>query len=314
MSSRGPLPAALAALVVLAASLSELSGELQVASAQAAGPNLLKNPGFDWPSQTNGDLCAPGWVKGNAITPHDWTPYWTCKNDKEKNQDQINRSPEYRVMTVDIARDRVHSGTTSASFFTFWALNRSMGLYQRVQGIAPGTQLHFSIFVNLLTTNSDTLPLNSSRSPGGLQARACIHTTGTFGLAPNFNDPAVVCGPWARYYDTWGEISVEATANSQANEVAVIVDTSADYPVKHNDVYVDDASLTVTGTGGAVPAPAAAPVPAAATAPAPQVQAQSQTAAAAPANNNAPRVIVKGETANIRMAPNFSAQILAAAV
>ncbi len=268
--------------------------------ASAQGANLLKNPGFDWPAQTNGDVCAPGWQKDNAITPQDWTPYWTCKNDNEKNQDQINRAPEYRVMTVDIARDRVRNGTTSASFFTFWALNRSMGLYQRVQGITPGAKLRFSIWANLLTTDSDELPLNSSRAPGGLQARACIHTTGNFALVPNFNDPAMVCGPWGRYYDTWGEVSVEATA--AANEVAVIVDTTADYPVKHNDVHVDDASLTVLGAGAA---PAAAPAAAA-----PPAQPASQPAAA---NEGAPRVTVKTPTANVRSAPSYTAQIIAQA-
>jgi hypothetical protein len=39
--------------------------------AQSASPNLLKNPGFDWPAQTNSDVCAPGWQKDNAITPHE---------------------------------------------------------------------------------------------------------------------------------------------------------------------------------------------------------------------------------------------------
>jgi len=77
------------------------------APAQSASPNLLKNPGFDWLAQTNGDVCAPGWQKDNAITPHEWTAYWTCKSGEEVFQDQINRPPEFHVMTVDIAPDRV---------------------------------------------------------------------------------------------------------------------------------------------------------------------------------------------------------------
>lgn len=89
-----------------------------VAHAQSSGPNLLKNPGFDWPAQTNGDVCAPGWSKDNAITPHEWTAFWTCKSGEELNQDLVNRSPEFRVMTVDIAADRVRSYPTSASSST----------------------------------------------------------------------------------------------------------------------------------------------------------------------------------------------------
>lgn len=270
------------------------------AGAQTGAPNLLKNPGFDWPAQTNGDICAPGWQKDNAITPNNWVPFWTCKNDQEKNQDQINRPPEFRVMTVEMAQDRVRSYPTAASFFTFWSLNRSMGLYQIVRNVASGTKLRFSVWANLLSTNSNQLPLSSSREPGGLQVRACIHTTGNIFLSPDLNDPALTCGPWARPYDTWSEISVEATA--AASEVAVVIDSTAEYPVIHNDVQVDDASLTVVGAGAAPAAPVAAVAP----------QAQPR-AASAPVNDNAPRVIVKGETANVRAAPSLAGQILASA-
>ncbi|MCS6847131.1 MAG: SH3 domain-containing protein [Anaerolineae bacterium] len=263
-----------------------------VARAQSGGPNLLKNPGFDWPAQTNGDVCAPGWAKDNAITPHEWVAFWTCKSGEELNQDLINRAPEFRVMTVDIAADRVRSYPTSASFFTYRSINRSAGLYQIVRGVTPGARLRFSVWVNLLTTNSDVLPLSSSRQPGGLQARVCIHTTGAVFIVPNLNDPAVTCGAWVRPYDTWGEAVVEATAASDT--VAVIIDTTAEYPVIHNDVHVDDASLTVVGG-----APAAQ-------------QPSSAQPSAAPAAT-IPGVVVKTPTANVRAAPSFNGAILASA-
>jgi uncharacterized protein YgiM (DUF1202 family) len=297
MSAKVIIRAALAAACV-----TTLLFTPRASHAQTPGQNLLKNPGFDWPAQTNGDVCAPGWEKGNAITPKDWTPFWACKTGDERNQDRVNRPPEFRVMTVDIAADRVRSYPTSGSFFTFWALNQSMGLYQMVNNVTPGTKLRFSAWANLLTTDSDELPLNSSRAPGGLQARACIHTTGNVVLNPNFNDPAIVCGAWIRPYDTWGEMWVEATA--AFGQVAVIIDTTAEYPVKHNDVHVDDASLVVVGQGGA----AAAVAPAAVSAPQPQAQAQ-----AAPANDALPRVAVKTPTANVRAAPSYTGQIIASA-
>ncbi|MFC1466450.1 MAG: SH3 domain-containing protein [Candidatus Brachytrichaceae bacterium NZ_4S206] len=265
------------------------------ARAQNNGPNLLKNPGFDWPAQTNGDVCAPGWAKDNAITPHEWMAFWTCKSGEELNQDLVNRAPEFRVMTVDIAADRVRSYPTSASFFTFRSINRSAGLYQIVRGITPGTRLRFSVWVNLLTTNSDILPLSSSRQPGGLQARACIHTTGIVAITPNLNDPAVACSAWVRPYDTWGEIVVEATAASDT--VAVIVDTTAEYPVIHNDVHVDDASLTVVGGAPAPQQPATTNSP------------QPTAALAA----TIPGVVVKTPTANVRAAPSFNGAILVSA-
>jgi len=262
--------------------------------AQPSGPNLLKNPGFDWPAQTNGDVCAPGWQKDNAITPHEWTAYWTCKSGDEIFQDQINRPPEFRVMTVDIAPDRVRSYPTSASFFNYHSLNRSVGLYQIVRGVTPGTRLRFSVWVNLLTTNSDVLPLSSAREPGGLRARACIHTTGNVFLTPNLNDPAVVCSDWIRPYDTWGEAVVEATAAMDV--VAVIIDATAEYPVIHNDVHVDDASLVVVG--GAPAGAQAAP-----TSPQPTV--------ASSAADSTPAVVVKTPTANLRAAPSLNGAVIA---
>lgn len=273
--------------------------------AQSPGPNLLKNPRFDWPGQSNGDLCELGAAKDNVITPHDWMPFWTCKTGEEKNQDVINRAPEYRVMTVDIASDRVRSFPTSASFFTYRSINRSAGLYQIVTNITPGSRLRFSVWANLLTTNSDILPLNSSRQPGGLQVRACLHTTGNIGMIPNVNDPAMVCGPWSRPYDTWGEVAVEATA--AASSVAVVIDTTAEYAVLHNDVHLDDAELVVIG--GNV-APALAPSP-------PQPSAvQSPGAATGGASggtSGVPGVIVKTPTANVRAAPSYSGAIIASA-
>jgi len=268
------------------------------AHAQSVGPNLLKNPSFDWPAQTNGDVCAPGWQKDNAITPHEWTAYWTCKSGEEAFQDQINRAPEFRMMTVDIAPDRVRSYPTSASFFNYHSLNRSVGLYQIVRGITPGTRLRFSVWANLLTTNSNDLPLSSAREPGGLRARACIHTTGNVLLTPNLNDPAVVCGDWIRPYDTWGEAVVEATA--AMNIIAVIVDATADYPVIHNDVHIDDASLVVVGS--ALPGSQATPAPA---------PTQPAAASPAPAADATPAVVIKMPTANVRAAPSFNGSIIA---
>ncbi|MFN3706100.1 MAG: SH3 domain-containing protein [Thermoflexales bacterium] len=264
---------------------------VQLALAQS-GVNLLKNPGFDWPAQLNNDVCSFGWQKGNAITPHEWIPYWACKSYEEANQDRINREPEFTVMTVEMESSRVRSYPTSARFFTFWSLNRSMGLYQVVRNIRPGARLRFSIWANLLTTDSDILPLSSSRDPGGLQVRACIHTDGMFALQPNFADPNIVCSDWARPYDRWEEVSVEAMAKSDT--VTVFVDSTAEYPVKHNDVYVDDASLVVVDEA-AVPSAPAPPQP-------------------APTSSGAtPQVIVKTTTANVRATPLLTAAILATA-
>jgi len=97
---------------------------------------------------------------------------------------------------------------------------------------------------------------------------------------------------WIRPYDTWGEAVVEATA--AMNVIAVIVDATADYPVIHNDVHVDDASLVVVGSTPTAAQPTPSP---------------SQPSAAIAAES-APAVIVKTPTANIRAAPSFDGAII----
>jgi len=237
-------------------------------AAQISGPNLLDNPDFNWPTQTNANVCAPGMAKDNAITPRAWTAFWTCKSDAEKNQDQVNRDPEFRPMNADVEeqKPRVRSYPTSASFFNFYSLQRSAGVLQNVRNVRPGTRLRFSAWVQLWSTNGDAP--NSSFQPGGLQARACIDTSGMTIATPNYASPTVVCGVPTRQYDTFVQVVVEATAVS--DQVTVIVDSSADFPVKHNDVFIDDAELyIVDGSAPAAPAPAAAAAPAAPAAPAP---------------------------------------------
>ncbi len=265
-------------------------------AAAQGGPNLLDNPDFGWPEQKNPDVCAPGWIKHNAVTPRAWTAYWACKSGNEVNQDQVNREPEFRPMNADVSeqRVRVRSYPTSASFFNFYSLNRSAGLVQQVRNVAPGSRLRFSIWAQLWSTNADGA--DSSTQPGGLQARACIDTTGATVAQPDFNSPNIVCGGATRDYDKFVQISVEATAAS--NQVTVIFDTSADYPVKHNDVFADDAELIVIGASAAPPPAAVAPA-----APVP--------AAPAAVSATQPAVSIKSPTANVRSAPSFTANILA---
>ncbi len=272
-----------------------LIGAPAASSAQVSGPNLLDNPDFNWPAQTNSNVCAPGVAKDNAITPRAWTAFWTCKNDAEKNQDQVNRDPEFRLMNADVAeqKSRVRSYPTSASFFNFFSLQRSAGVLQNVRNIRPGTRMRFSAWVQLWSTNGDAP--NSSFQPGGMQARVCIDTLGMTIAAPNFASPTIVCGAPTRQYDQFVQVWVEATAAS--DQVTVIVDTSSDFPVKHNDVFIDDAELYAID--GSMPAAPAAPVAPAAPAPA--------IAAAAPA------VVAALPQINVREKPSYNAAIIAQA-
>jgi LysM repeat protein len=82
----------------------------------------------------------------------------------------------------------------------------------------------------------------------------------------------VIWSPIHDSYDQWALYSVEAVARGSA--VTVFTRSAPTYPLQHNDIYVDDASLVVVGQGQAQP-----------TAPAPQ----PTTAAPQPTQPSAPQ-------------------------
>ncbi|MBI3361349.1 MAG: LysM peptidoglycan-binding domain-containing protein [Chloroflexi bacterium] len=86
----------------------------------------------------------------------------------------------------------------------------------------------------------------ASAGQQGMGMRVGIDPTG----GTNAFSPNVV---WSRVndsYDTWELYSVEAVARNSA--VTVFTRSTPIYPLEHNDLYVDDASLVVVGGGGAV--------------------------------------------------------------
>jgi LysM repeat protein len=73
---------------------------------------------------------------------------------------------------------------------------------------------------------------------------------------------SVVWSEPMRSEDTWGQLSVQATA--QGESVTVFVFSAPKYPVLHNEVYLDDARLVVVGQEEGptpTPEPTATPAP-----------------------------------------------------
>jgi LysM repeat protein len=82
-------------------------------------------------------------------------------------------------------------------------------------------------------------------------------------------DPTGQWNPWAgsviwseaqAFYDTWGQLAVEAVA--QNSTITVFLHSAPNWPVKHNDMYWDDAVLVaVSGSSNPPPPPTATTVP-----------------------------------------------------
>jgi hypothetical protein len=249
-----------AAILILTLGASPVSGR-----AKGVGPMPLLNPGFegqpvDFPQESCPSQPASG------VVPAGWQPYYRCRQPGDP--DFTNFAPEF--FNIDKRLNpafeaRVRSGDTALKYFNFFARNESAGVYQRVS-VTSGDWLRFSLWVQLWTTNCspglwDPPLVTSEYEPGNLEARVCIDTDGG---ALDW-DSGTVCGGFARYraWDNYAQVQVQAQAKS--NEVLVILNSRADWPVKHNDVYADDAELHVIAAPpvpGPPPGPARAFLPA----------------------------------------------------
>ena len=225
----------------------------------APNANLLINPGFEGQPVNFAQESCPS-QPASGVTPPGWQPYYKCRQPGDP--DYTNFAPEF--FNIDKRANsafapRVRSGDTALKYFNFYARNESAGVYQRVS-VVNGQWLELSMHVQMWTSHCDLQPPTSHYEPGNLEARVCIDTDGG---ALDF-DNGTVCGAWMRErgWDQYGRVVVQAQA--KASEVLAVLNTRAEHPVKHNDVYADDAelmTLAVSPMPGPPPGPARAFLP-----------------------------------------------------
>ncbi|MGC9398852.1 MAG: LysM peptidoglycan-binding domain-containing protein [Anaerolineae bacterium] len=249
-----------------------LFGATRLTRAQATGPNLLTNGDFEqgfgeaWPFQDGIPevQVAPGWRAFWNETPPPGTK--VPNYCKPEDQGCYWARPEFRGMSTAEFAYRVHGGNLSQKYFTYNRQHEA-GLYQKVDGIEPGTRLRFQIYAQTWSClGEEGNPLNCptghlSNNPAPFHTKVGIDPTG----GTNPWAPTVVWSPEQEAHDTWTLFSVEATA--EANSVTVFfysrVDWPESWPRVNNDVYLDDASLVVVGevTPTAPPPPPTSAVP-----------------------------------------------------
>ncbi|MCA9946958.1 MAG: hypothetical protein KC449_25935 [Anaerolineales bacterium] len=211
-----------------------------------AGTNLLANPSFegDYPVYI---MPAPGhpdcqtWSDDQpnqycerVKLADDWHPYWL---DTPRTENWMNIQPEYVPSLPHEQPPRVRSGDKSQHYFSFWSTHEG-GLMQQVSVLENGRYC-FSSWGQAWSAR-ETLPgwLSDPNDHGELYQRVGIDPTG----GTNWQSPNVVWGEMRLQYDEFGLFSVEAVA--QADTITVFIWSKANIPVKHNDVYWDDARLT----------------------------------------------------------------------
>jgi LysM repeat protein len=194
--------------------------------------NLLQNPGFE------GDYFP--WFGINEVqVAHGWTPWWRQRT--EADPPAFFFKPEYKQANGYIFPNRVHSGVAAQQWFTFHATHEA-GMYQQVFGVTPGTRYRFTIWAQVWSSTEDNASVSVNPAYPNLQAG--IDVTGGW----NPWAGTVVWSGTAASYDSWGQLGVEAVA--QSDVITVFMRSNPNWPVKHNDVYWDDAVLVAVGVGG----------------------------------------------------------------
>ncbi|MBN2470809.1 MAG: SH3 domain-containing protein [Anaerolineae bacterium] len=262
--------------------------------AAQGGGNLLANPGFEGFYRSYGsgqDLVLEFRVADG------WSP-WFRRQGPDDPEWQYRR-PEYRPASYS------YNGSAAQQFFTSFGTHEA-GLFQQVSRVAPGQAYRFSLATYIWSSMGGNF--FRSEQPGVVSVRVGIDPAG--GTNPYAS--SVVWSPFATFYDEWRVLFVDAVA--QASRATVFVWSSAQYPVVHNDVALDDAYF---GPAASAPmAASAAPAAAHATpaaAPVVEEAPAAPPAEAAPAASGpvlSPTGITVTVDANVRMRASLYGQVL----
>ncbi|MEJ2748091.1 MAG: hypothetical protein P8183_09320 [Anaerolineae bacterium] len=210
------------------------------------GLNLLNNPDFEGeyttyimpppghPDCQTWDPSMPNQTCERAQMPAGWAPYW---RDNPRPETWINIMPEYTASTPDqVNPDRVLSGDRSLHYFSFFSTHEG-GAYQQVTAV-PGGLYCFSAYGHSWSAATDS-DWYSDPDPnnGEMFQKVGIDPTG----GTDWTSPDIIWSSEREQYDYFGQFTIEAVA--QANTVTVFLYSRSNKPVKHNDVYWDNAAL-----------------------------------------------------------------------
>ncbi|MEM7333212.1 MAG: hypothetical protein AAF490_14075 [Chloroflexota bacterium] len=211
------------------------------------GTNLLTNPSFEgeyepyvMPAPGHPDCQTwhdnePNQYCERVKVATDWHPYWL---NTPRNENWQNIQPEYVPSLPHEQPPRVFAGDKSQHYFSFWSTHEA-GFYQQQTAVIGGNYC-FSIYGHAWSSRL-TLSgfLSDPNDHGYLHQRVGIDPTG----GTDWQSPNVIWSDERMQYDEFGVFSIEAVA--QTETITVFAYSRADVPVKHNDVYWDEAILTV---------------------------------------------------------------------
>ena len=239
-------------LILLVLLLLGLGGQVKNSLAQT---NLLQNPGFELPY--NSDGSANGWGRWFRVSSED--KFADCVNGYHKE-------PHWSAETS--SAPLIQAGSASQHVGNSWD-TWAAGVLQTVS-VTPGSTYRFTVWARGRGSNEDY----PAPSEGGLRMDVQV------GIDPNgsgvWSDGDVKWSGFIQPHDQWQQVSVEVTATGDK----VSVFTAGDYGLEgvnqcraHLDVWFDSAELIEVGpppTNTPVPQPTSPPPPPATNTPIPQ--------------------------------------------
>jgi len=181
-----------------------------------------------------------------VIVAEGWGPWW-LEDAPERRAQGYGWRPDFIPHQKGLwpqgekwGVSRVHSGTSSQKIYSTYATHLA-GLWQRVE-VPVGEQVRFSVWA--LVWSSDKDNQTCSQKPGGYHVSVGINPWGD-------SDPTsekIEWTPEVEVYDEWVQLAITTTARS--DWVCVFTRGWAEYRVKNNNVWWDDAELTLPRASG----------------------------------------------------------------
>ena len=214
-------------------------------SLECGGENLLYNPSFEGEYTTYDPNPRPAWVDANCLwgpcrtaqMAAGWEPFWQVRQKGVEEGWQHNM-PEYKPATSDLVDPpRVRSGERAQQWFTFYSTHNA-GIMQRVTGLTPGRNYCASVWGHSWTTHSDSTKTDVANNGNFIMM---------IGVDPNgskdWSGPSVVWTEPRQVFDKYQLFKIYFTA--QSGSATFYMRSQNEFPGKHNDVYWDDAKLSV---------------------------------------------------------------------
>ncbi len=234
-------------LVLLPVSIVQAVGESHPRY-QAVGTNLLQNPGFEGIGKpTNNNVPNPSnWTRdtfsganyGEIFTPEGWVTWWS---EGEYKRPECKVIPNEHPFNAD--PDRIYEGYYSGMCFTFFG-KQNAGYYQVVRNIPPGSTVEGSFYAHAWACGEDETAY-SCGDPHSFYFQVGLDPTGG-------TDPNAASVQWSSpyyYYDQFGKVGPLQATVGEAGVMTFFIRAYGKWQMKHNDAYMDNASMTLVSVG-----------------------------------------------------------------